>query len=259
MAADRDRYDEVGAAMRQAIERALAKRYSVGKMRLLAAIIHDVSSWSRLTDTRTKTSLAKTAGLSAETTRELLRSMASDGVIVYQPGHGARRSVVGLPESPDAAGVQAVGGSPGSGRERSPDEGGGRSPGSGRETNEKDFPRINNEKRALPLRCCAPVAGADAPNGPDGPCISLKFANERQLREHLHNRHWLDDQQIEAALQPAGARPLRCCAPPPEGPCGLPFRSERLLREHLRYVHLLDDGQIEAALRSRLTLIEGAA
>jgi hypothetical protein len=62
------------------------------------------------------------------------------------------------------------------------------------------------ERRArgsAPLRCCAPVVGAEAPNGPDGPCISLTFANERQLREHLHNVHWLDEQQIAAALRDA--------------------------------------------------------
>jgi hypothetical protein len=46
--------------------------------------------------------------------------------------------------------------------------------------------------RRGPIRCCAP----------DQPCISLTFRNERELRDHLSNVHWLDDTQIETALRP---------------------------------------------------------
>jgi hypothetical protein len=64
------------------------------------------------------------------------------------------------------------------------------------------YERRDAARPSAPLRCCAPVKTSADPDGPDGPCISLKFANERQLREHLRNRHWLDDQQIDAALRP---------------------------------------------------------
>jgi len=103
----RDDYAEVGAATRVAIERAIAtaeghelSRY----MRVFLAVLHETSSWSRLSDSVFRarlTELAAIAGdLDGKHTAEMLHRLAERGVIVWSPSRvNGRPSLVGLPGS----------------------------------------------------------------------------------------------------------------------------------------------------------------
>jgi hypothetical protein len=97
---DRDRaeYREVGAAMRQAIERAVTETLSPGETRTLLAVLHLVTSWSRLRDRVYVGEVRALTGLGDRHQRACLSRLAHLGIITWKPrqGHGVR-SVLGLP------------------------------------------------------------------------------------------------------------------------------------------------------------------
>ncbi len=102
MAATRDRYADVGAAMRQSVRRANAAALGVGDYRVLAAVLEVTASWSRLEVAIDATGLAPLAGMSVRRTRDRLGHLAELSVITWKPKRGIRpdgkpRSRVGLP------------------------------------------------------------------------------------------------------------------------------------------------------------------
>lgn len=98
-ATTRDSYATVGAALRQAIDRANRAGLSGGEQRVLLAVVALVSSYSRLRDRVYVFQIAAaTGGLSERHTRTCLEKLARQGIIYWEPrrGHGVQ-SIVGLP------------------------------------------------------------------------------------------------------------------------------------------------------------------
>jgi hypothetical protein len=97
--ASRDWYADVGAATRQAIERANAAKLSDGDRRVFNAAIGLLASYSRLTDHVYRGQVAAQAGgLSIPQTSRCLKKLAGLGIIVWQPVKGRKRkSLLGLP------------------------------------------------------------------------------------------------------------------------------------------------------------------
>ena len=97
--ANRDWYADVGAATRQAIERANAAKLSDGDRRVFNAVIGLLASYSRLTDHVYRAQVAAQAGgLSIPQTSRCLKKLAGLGIIVWEPVKGRKRkSLLGLP------------------------------------------------------------------------------------------------------------------------------------------------------------------
>jgi hypothetical protein len=96
----RDRYAEVGAAMRLAIGRATAATLSDGKRRVFEAVLSCVASFSRLDDLVYVADVAQVAHVSERHTRDCLASLRDLGIIVWEPKRGQSvRSRLGLPKA----------------------------------------------------------------------------------------------------------------------------------------------------------------
>jgi hypothetical protein len=97
----RDSFSDVGAAVRLTVERAVAADLGVGDWRVLGAVLSLSASWSRLTVAADAPQIAELAGMSVRRTRDRLKRLAAEAVIVWTPRPGTRpdgkpRSVVGL-------------------------------------------------------------------------------------------------------------------------------------------------------------------
>lgn len=98
--AGRDSYAEVGRAMRVSLEAALRAdpELSAGAWRVLAAIIHEVPTWSRISDTVARKKLADLTGLTERTVSRAVNRLVAAGAIKWTPGDGAgNASQVALP------------------------------------------------------------------------------------------------------------------------------------------------------------------
>lgn len=115
--AARASYVEVGAATRALITAATSADPPLGKgeWRVVAAVIHATSTWSRFHDRILLSDLGAIAHLGKDRLGKNLKSLASRGLIVYEPGRGYRgggtASLVGLPCLPNDS---ATGGRPNS-------------------------------------------------------------------------------------------------------------------------------------------------
>ena len=95
-------YATAGAAQRAANARAREHDLSAGALAVLAAVLDQTTSFSKLDDFVKVADLAGLAGLSVRQTRRALQRLAAADVIVYQPGNGAGRlSYVAVPEADD--------------------------------------------------------------------------------------------------------------------------------------------------------------
>lgn len=97
----RQPYADVGRAMRQAIERALADpRLTLGHAKVLLVVLADVASWSRLDDATTRADLARRAGVSEETVKRAMHLLHEVGAVVWEPSTTrGRPSHVRLPRA----------------------------------------------------------------------------------------------------------------------------------------------------------------
>jgi hypothetical protein len=94
----RDRFEDVGRAIRAAYAAARATGTTAADRDVIAAVVELVSSYSRLTDRVSVARLAESAARHPKTVRASLVRLASQGVLVYEGGNGrGRRSLVGLP------------------------------------------------------------------------------------------------------------------------------------------------------------------
>jgi hypothetical protein len=100
---NRDPYAEVGRAMRHAVDKAVAHGIGKGEWRVLAAVLAEVSSYSRLTDRVFVKAIRDRAGLSDRYTRSCLQKLGELDILIVdlrQGGSGPRpRSSVGLPQA----------------------------------------------------------------------------------------------------------------------------------------------------------------
>ncbi len=105
MNAPRDPYADVGAAIRQAIDRAIASNLAGRDFRVLLAIISLVSSYSRLEEEgHSVDEIAAKAALDRRHAQRCLRRLESAGAIIFRPGCGyGHRSTVGLPRDEERA------------------------------------------------------------------------------------------------------------------------------------------------------------
>jgi phage replication O-like protein O len=93
----RDAYADVGAAIRQAQERAKAAGDLTGRdLRVLVAVIAQVSSYSRLCDGLTVKQIADVAGVDERNTARALQRLRERGVIVREASRGRRPALTGL-------------------------------------------------------------------------------------------------------------------------------------------------------------------
>jgi hypothetical protein len=99
----RDRYRDVGEALRVSIENAIAHATPSRRDKVLLAVYHQLASWSRLSELVYEPHLAAIARLpgddaGAELRREL-RALAKAGALVYKPGRRRHADPVwiGLP------------------------------------------------------------------------------------------------------------------------------------------------------------------
>jgi len=91
-------YVEVGAAVRQAHERAAAATGLTGRdWRVLSAIVALVASYSRLVDRLTAAQVADAAGCDPRDARKSLARLRDLGIIVREESRGRRPAVTGLP------------------------------------------------------------------------------------------------------------------------------------------------------------------
>lgn len=99
MSMTRDPYADVGAAIRQAHERAAATAQGLtGRdWRVLSAIVALVSSYSRLVDRLTAAQVAEAAGCDARDARKSLARLRDLGIIVREESRGRRPATTGLP------------------------------------------------------------------------------------------------------------------------------------------------------------------
>lgn len=98
---ERHPYADVGRAMRQAIDRALADpKVPAGHLRVLLVVLADVASWSRLDEATTRADLARRAGVSEETVKRAMPRLQALGAVVWDPSTTrGRPSHVRLPEA----------------------------------------------------------------------------------------------------------------------------------------------------------------
>ncbi len=92
----RDPYPAVGAARRQAIDRACRLPLSDGDRRTLDATISLTAGYSRLTDAVYIADLTHITGLSERQQRDCLKRLAAHGLIVWQPRRGTNRDGQGF-------------------------------------------------------------------------------------------------------------------------------------------------------------------
>jgi len=105
----RDGYREVGAATRQALERAMPG-LTLREARVLLAAIWHLTTWSRLTDHVSIGQLAQLANMDVRHTTRAVQRLAARGVLHYTPGgspKGGRRvpSRISLPPATVAPGT----------------------------------------------------------------------------------------------------------------------------------------------------------
>lgn len=95
-------YRVAGEAQRAANERAREHDLSAGDLAVLAAVLDQTTSYSKLDDHVRVADLAGLAGLSVRQTQRALHRLAQADILVYQPGNGAGRlSYLAVPEADD--------------------------------------------------------------------------------------------------------------------------------------------------------------
>jgi len=94
----RARIGDVGAATRQAIDRANAASLTDGERRVFACVLALVASWTRLHDRVYVGQVADCARLSERHTRDCLHRLAELAIVVWLPRRGKSvKSLLGLP------------------------------------------------------------------------------------------------------------------------------------------------------------------
>ena len=94
----RDSYEDVGRALRSALERAAEAELPRAAHRTLEAVVALVASYSRLEDNVTVEKIAEVAQLHPKTVEAHLRQLRDLGIVVYAGGRGrGKSSRVGLP------------------------------------------------------------------------------------------------------------------------------------------------------------------
>lgn len=92
----RDNYADVGAAMREAISIALEERAPNGVLRVLLALVHEVTSWSRLSASISRSRLADLTGLSPRQVSRSISWLRQHDALFWIPGGspaGGRRQL----------------------------------------------------------------------------------------------------------------------------------------------------------------------
>lgn len=92
----RDNYSDVGAAMREAIAIALEERAPNGVLRVLLALVHEVTSWSRLSASISRSRLADLTGLSPRQVSRSISWLRQHDALFWIPGGspaGGRRQL----------------------------------------------------------------------------------------------------------------------------------------------------------------------
>jgi hypothetical protein len=103
---DRDPYPECGAAIRQAIARAIEAKCSRAQLAVLAAVIALTGSYSKLVDRVGHGQVADLAEVHPKTVAAALRTLRRCRSIVYRPGSGQGNvSLVGLRKDRTRRGV----------------------------------------------------------------------------------------------------------------------------------------------------------
>lgn len=96
----RDAFEDVGRAIRLALERAAAARLPRSSHLTLEAIVAVVGSYSRLEDNVSVDQLARFSGLHPKTVEKALRQLRDLGIATYRGGRGRGNvSTIGFPAS----------------------------------------------------------------------------------------------------------------------------------------------------------------
>jgi phage replication O-like protein O len=94
---NRDAYADVGRAMRESIERALAANLTGRDFRVLLALHHRLSSWSRLSDRVYTAEFCQLSGMKENKVRESVARLVEAGAIGRDPSSGRHPSTYRLP------------------------------------------------------------------------------------------------------------------------------------------------------------------
>lgn len=95
---ERDRYDVVGSATREANLRARRARLSARELRFLSVVIDHTTTWSRLEDRIPESTFERELGLHHRDIQKIRARLVEAGVFDYVPSKGRLASVYRLPQ-----------------------------------------------------------------------------------------------------------------------------------------------------------------